>query len=78
MYIDASLEGMRQGKDAGVIDKQKSPCCEGASTFSASPVKASGCGCCTTVKNMGQNLDLSDMVAELGQIDLNEWVGECR
>lgn len=26
---------------------------------------------------MGENIDLSDMAAELGQIDLNEWVGEC-
>ncbi|KAB5533497.1 S-adenosyl-L-methionine-dependent methyltransferase [Coniochaeta sp. 2T2.1] len=75
VYIDASSEGTRQAKKAAGVDKQELHCCGADSTLSTSPEKSSCCGCRTTVTNMGENPDLYDMAAELGQIDLNEWVG---
>jgi arsenite methyltransferase len=77
VYIDPSPEGMGREKGGEGVDRQESPLCEAAPAPNTSSVEASCCGCCAAGKDMGQNLDLSDMVAELGQIDLNEWVGEC-
>jgi arsenite methyltransferase len=88
VYIDTLPDGIMQNKDAGGEGKQNSTCCAVDSTLSTtccSPEKkASGCcstesdgnGCCTTTKNTGQDLDLASLAAEIGEIDLNEWVGE--
>ncbi len=88
MYIDTLSDGTKRVKP-GEERVRKAKCCEPNTTNGgsccSSEKKASGCcasegtdfGCCVPVQEqVGDGVDLSSMAAELGDVDLNEWVGK--
>ncbi|KAJ9133699.1 ubiE/COQ5 methyltransferase [Pleurostoma richardsiae] len=87
VYIDTLPDGSKRIKDAEASDQQMPACCITLMTQDSvccSPEKkAGGCcasksdddGWCKTSDKTGDNLGLSNLAAELGDINLNDWVG---
>jgi arsenite methyltransferase len=89
VYLDTLPDGTKRVSKAESDDQQKSSCCasapiDGAARRSQGD-KTSGCGanqhradgCCATPGSASEaELDMEKLSAQLGNVDLNEWVGK--
>ncbi|KAJ9130442.1 hypothetical protein NKR23_g12200 [Pleurostoma richardsiae] len=89
VYIDTLPDGSKRIKDTEASHQQKSACCASPVIQDSvcSPPKKAGDYCaprsddsgrCKTSNKTGIGLGLSNLAAELGDIDLNDWVGSYR
>ena len=89
VYIDTLPDGTQPSSNGTNSDMEKFACCASTSAQDGNccseEKKASGCcgpdnnsnGCCTNPERTGEKPDPSSMAAELGDFDLNQWVGKC-